>query len=138
MAKWRGPRGYVENVAAAVALAATSARATGRIYNVAESQPITELDWARKVASVAGWDGKFKVVPDECAPAHLQPPGNAEQHWVADSTRIRRELGYQEPVEQDVAISRTLEWMRANPARNTAPHVFDYVAEDAAITTVHT
>ncbi|MGH9640623.1 MAG: NAD-dependent epimerase/dehydratase family protein, partial [Bryobacteraceae bacterium] len=33
---WRGPRGYVENVAAAIALAAVSPAAAGRIYNVAE------------------------------------------------------------------------------------------------------
>src|SRR5207253_3265314 len=34
VAAWRSPRGYVENVAAAIALAATSSQAAGRIYNV--------------------------------------------------------------------------------------------------------
>src|SRR5258706_12032883 len=31
-ASWRGPRGYVENVAAAIALAAVDTRAAGRVY----------------------------------------------------------------------------------------------------------
>ena len=35
MAAWRSPRGYVDNVAAALALAAVSGQAAGRVYNVA-------------------------------------------------------------------------------------------------------
>jgi nucleoside-diphosphate-sugar epimerase len=31
-----------------------------------------------------------------------------------DSTRIRAELGYGEPVALDVAIGRTIEWEQAN------------------------
>jgi nucleoside-diphosphate-sugar epimerase len=37
-AQWRGPRGYVENVAAGIALSATASKAAGRIYNLAEPQ----------------------------------------------------------------------------------------------------
>jgi nucleoside-diphosphate-sugar epimerase len=58
-AAWRSPRGYVENVAAALALAATSARAVGRVYNVAEAPAFTELEWAGKIAAATGWDGQF-------------------------------------------------------------------------------
>ena len=36
LAAWRSPRGYVENVATAIALAATEDRAARRIYNVCE------------------------------------------------------------------------------------------------------
>src|SRR5207244_8117320 len=36
LAAWRAPRGYVGNVAAAIALAATGSRAAGRIYNIGE------------------------------------------------------------------------------------------------------
>ena len=94
LAAWRAPRGYVENVAAALALAATSERAAGRIYNVAETPAFSELEWARKIAAAAGWDGQFMILPKERAPAHLVMPGNAAQHWEADSTRIREEIGY--------------------------------------------
>jgi nucleoside-diphosphate-sugar epimerase len=131
-ADWRSPRGYVENVAAALALAAVSEQAAGRVYNVAETPAYSELEWARKIAAAAGWDGEFAILPKDRMPAHLQQKGNSAQHWEADSSRIRRELGYSEPVPLAEAIARTIEWERANPPGDFNPHAFDYAAEDAA------
>lgn len=131
-ADWRSPRGYVENVAAAIALAAVSEQATGRVYNVAEQPAYTELAWARRIAAATGWDGEFVVLPKDRMPAHLVQAGNSAQHWEADSSRIRRELGYREPVPLDEAIARTIEWDRANPIGEFNPHKFDYAAEDEA------
>ena len=132
IAQWRSPRGYVENVAAAIALAAVSEQAAGRIYNVAEVLAFSELAWARKIAVATEWDGDFVVLPKERMPAHLLQPGNSAQHWEADSSRIRRELGYLEPVPLEEAIRRTVAWERANPPVEFSMHKFDYTAEDAA------
>ena len=131
-AAWRSPRGYVENVAAALALAAVSEHAAGRIYNVAETPAFSELDWARKIAAATGWEGRFITLPKERMPAHLLQPGNSAQHWVADSTRIRQELSYREPVPLNEAIQRTIDSERAHPPEDFSPHTFDYAAEDAA------
>jgi len=131
-ARWRAPRGYVENVAAAIAAAATNDAATGRIYNVGEPENLSELEWAQRVAAVAGWTGEFVLLPADRMPAHLLMPGNTEQHWSTDTTRIREELGYREPVRQEEAIRRTVEWERVNPTESS-PHAFDYPAEDAAL-----
>ena len=76
-AAWRSPRGYVENVAAALALAAVSERAAGRVYNVAETPAFSELDWAGKIAAATGWDGEFIILPKERTPPHLVLPGNS-------------------------------------------------------------
>jgi nucleoside-diphosphate-sugar epimerase len=133
IAQWRSPRGYVENVATAIALAAVSERAAGRIYNVAETPAFSELEWARKIAVATGWGGEFVTLPKARMPAHLLQPGDCAQHWEADSSRIRRELGYQEPVCIDEAIRRTIAWDRANPPGEFNPHRFDYAAEDAAL-----
>jgi nucleoside-diphosphate-sugar epimerase len=130
-AAWRSPRGYVDNVAAAIALAAVSGRAAGRVYNVAERPAFPELEWAAKVAAAAGWDGEFVTVPAARMPPHLAQPGNSTQHWEADSTRIRVELGYREPVALDEAIRPTIEWERAHPPEEFDPRKFDYAAEDA-------
>jgi nucleoside-diphosphate-sugar epimerase len=130
-AAWRTPRGYVENVAAALVLAALSDRAAGRVYNVAETPAFSELEWSRRIADAAGWDGEFVVLPKERTPAHLVMPGNTAQHWDADSTRIRRELGWREVVPIDEAIRRTVAWERANPPSAPLPYRFDYEAEDA-------
>jgi nucleoside-diphosphate-sugar epimerase len=132
-AKWRGPRGYVENVAAAIALAAVSERAAGCTYNVAETHALTELAWTESVARSAGWDGRIVVTPAEVTPPHLRLPYNLDQHWSADTTRLRSELGYQEPVPFDEGLARAIRWERANPPARIDPAVFDYAAEDQAL-----
>jgi nucleoside-diphosphate-sugar epimerase len=131
-AAWRSPRGYVENVAAAIALAATSDRAEGRTYNVGDADSLSEVEWARLIAAAVEWRGEFVVRTADLMPAHLRRPGNLDQHWVVDTTRIREELGYREPVARRDAIRRTIDWERANPAP-ADPRAFDYAAEDAAI-----
>jgi len=132
IAEWRGSKGYVENVGAAIALAAVSEKAAGRIYNVAEPDAPTEREWAEGVAKATGWGGRIVVLPRDRTPKHLILPGNTRQHWVASSTRIREELGYREPVTPDEALRRTIEWERTHPPP-IDPAQFDYAAEDAAL-----
>jgi nucleoside-diphosphate-sugar epimerase len=132
-ATWRSPRGYVENVASALALAAVSSHAAGRIYNVAETPAFSELEWARMIANAAKWDSEFVVLSKDFMPAHLIQPGRNEQDWDADSSRIRRELGYREAIWREEAIRRTIAWERSNPPAKFNPHKFDYAAEDAAL-----
>jgi hypothetical protein len=62
--------------------------------------------------------------------------GNADQHVVASSGRIRKGLGYEEPVEIEDAIRRTIAWEQQNPPSIVDPQQFDYGAEDAALANV--
>ena len=133
LAAWRGTKGYVNDVAAAIAAATVSDRAAGRIYNVGEANVRTELEWARAVATITGWRGNLVTLPMENMPAHLQTPANFQQHWVADTTRIREETGFSERVDRDEALRRTIEWERANPPADINLNQFDYAAEDAVI-----
>lgn len=133
LAEWRSPRGYVENVAAAIVLAAQSDRAAHRIYNVAERESFSELEWARLIANAAGWGGQFIVLPKDRIPPHLTAPGNLGQHWVVDTTRLREELGYEEPMARVEAMRRTIAWERANPPAQIDTRKFDYATEDAAL-----
>lgn len=133
MAGWRWARGYVENVAAAIALAVTDERAAGRIYNVAEVVTLTEAEWVGRIGEAAGWGGRVVALPRERVPAHLMPTLDTGHHLDVDSGRIRRELGYQEVVPRDEAIRRTVEWERANPPETFDSARLDYAAEDAAL-----
>lgn len=133
LAAWCSPRGYVENVAAAIALAATDDRAAGRIYNVAEEPPCSELEWARKIAAEMRWDGEFVVLPDDQTPPHLLRPGNTAQHWSVSTSRIRRGLGFEEPVVPSEALQRTIRWELDHPPTGVPAAMFDYAAEDAAL-----
>jgi nucleoside-diphosphate-sugar epimerase len=51
-AGWRWSRGYVEDVAHAIALAVTDDRAAGRIYNVAYQETLSEAEWVQAIARV--------------------------------------------------------------------------------------
>ena len=133
MAAWRWTRAYVENVAAAIALAVTDDRATNRIYNVGDTEALTYAEWVRLVGHEARWEGGVVVAPDNTLPPKLSPlKGNYAQHLVADSTLIRVELGYQEPVPRMEALQRTIAWEREHRPENVAK-LLDYAAEDAAL-----
>jgi nucleoside-diphosphate-sugar epimerase len=126
MAGWRCTRGYVEDVAAAIALAATDPRAAGRVYNVGESVAYTEADWVWAIGVAAGWKGEVVVAPRGRAPV----PGNTDQDLVTDTTRIRQELGYREEVPAAEALRSTVAWERANPPQTPA---FDDASEDRGL-----
>jgi nucleoside-diphosphate-sugar epimerase len=133
MAAWHSPRGYVENVAAAIALVACDERATGKTYNVAEQRSFSELEWAQEIASQLAWPGEFLVLPRERMPKHLFVPGNFKQDGTASSDKIRRELDFREPVPFPEGMRRTIAWETANPPAQINPQQFDYEAEDAAV-----
>lgn len=124
-ASWRSAWGFVDDIAAAIALAATDERAAGRIYTLSETGHPTMAEIAQLLADKIGWDGRIVIVPDEA-----QPPGmNTGQHLAGDSNRIRQELGYQEVTPPDEAWERTIAWERdGDPPVN--PAEFDYDAED--------
>lgn len=132
-APWRGPRGYVENVAHAIALVATSDQASGRIYHVCEEPTSTELEWVKRIAAQTDWNGRFVLMPKQKTPQHLLMPFNISQHVVANSDRIRKELGFSELVKTDEAIRRTVEWERTHTPAGSSFHQFDYEAEDRAL-----
>ena len=129
VARWRWSRGFAENVAWATALAVTNERAAGRIYNVAEPEGLSYLEWTQRVIHAAGWTGRIRVVPH----GRFIDPANYEHHWVVDTTRIRAELGYMEVVPQEEALRRTVEWQLANPLEKYDPKEFDYTNEDTIL-----
>ena len=132
-AGWRWSRGYVENVAAAIALAATEERAAGRTYNVGERQACTEAQWVRRIGRAADWTGEVLGLPEEELPGHLKTSYDWRQDCVGDTGRIRRELGYEEPVSLEEALRRTVAWERAQPPREVDPKQFDYAAAAVAL-----
>jgi nucleoside-diphosphate-sugar epimerase len=125
VARWRCLRGYLEDVAAAVALAVTNPAAAGRVYNVAEPAAHTEAGWVARVAEAAGWGGRVVTAPR----GRLPVPFNTEQDLVTDSSRIRVELGYTEVVAPDEALRQTVAWER----KNLPDQPLDYAGEDAVI-----
>jgi nucleoside-diphosphate-sugar epimerase len=129
LAHWRWRRGYVENVAFAIALAVADERAAGRIYNIGEDEALSMVEWVEEIGRVAGWKGEVVVMPEDRLPDHLRADINTDQHLVADTVRLRRELGCDEPVSREEALRRTIVWERAHPPAEidgSAPYPASY------------
>jgi nucleoside-diphosphate-sugar epimerase len=137
-APWVPCRGYVENVAHGIVLAATTESAAGRIFNIAEPERDTEAQWTSRIGEILGWRGRVVALPREAMPKHLLTPHNFEQHLFMDSSRIRAELGYKERVPVSEALRRTIEWEKANPPERVDPAQYDYQAEDEALSLLST
>src|SRR5262245_36405980 len=131
--RWRWTRGYVENVAAAVALAVTDARAANRIFNLGEGDALSESEWARRIGLAAGWGGDVVAVPEDALRESMLEPYRWEQHLVAATSHFREELGYVEETPRQVGLKRAIEWERANPPSVIDLKRFDYAVEDAAL-----
>jgi nucleoside-diphosphate-sugar epimerase len=130
IARWKCPRGYVENVASAIALTAVDERATGRAYNIADAIGDTEIDWVRKIGEAAGWRGAILIAPR----GSLALPYHFEQDLDTDSTRIRRELAFTDVVDSQRALAETVKWERTNPGGPSPGFgLLDYDAEDALL-----
>jgi nucleoside-diphosphate-sugar epimerase len=93
-ARWRWTRGYVENVAAAIALAATDERAAQRIYNVGEVEALAEAEWVESIGRAARWNGRIAIGPDDLQLPHLQDQYDWAHDLHADTYRMRSELGF--------------------------------------------
>jgi nucleoside-diphosphate-sugar epimerase len=130
VARWRWSRGYAANVAWATALAVSHEQARDRIYNVAEPEGLSYLEWTQRVTRARGWTGRVVVVPQGLLSAD---GAHYEHHWVVDTTRIRAELGYMEVVPQEEGLRRTVEWQWANPLEKYDPRDFDYATEDSVL-----
>src|SRR5262249_3874882 len=94
--QWRWTHGYVENIAAGIVLAATHPQAKGRIYNLGEEYTPTVGE-------------RLAGLPASSVPVDEGSRYNFGQDiWLA-TDRIRRELGYAEPVSYEEGLKRTLQ-----------------------------
>jgi nucleoside-diphosphate-sugar epimerase len=132
-ARWRWTHGYVEDVAFAIALAATDERAIGKVYNLGEAATPSTRERLNRIGRVAGWRGGVVTLSRDQLPAHLRQPYEPKQDLVMDSRRIRNELGFAEYLSEDEGLRRTMEWERGNPSTAGDPTAEEYAEEDAVV-----
>ncbi|MED1201764.1 NAD-dependent epimerase/dehydratase family protein [Heyndrickxia acidicola] len=106
---WRTCRGYVENVAHAIALAAVHERAANQIYNVAEEVNFSEKEWVETIQQYCQSNLPIKMIKNEALDFY------PEQDLFMDSQKIRLELGYKEIVPFSQGMLRTIQWENENP-----------------------
>ncbi|MFB6232032.1 MAG: NAD-dependent epimerase/dehydratase family protein [Salinibacter sp.] len=107
-AQWRWSRGYVTNVADAIAAAVLDPGAGGRTYNVGEPDALPQATWLRRVAEAAGIDTAIRTGPRAEQPD--TPSFNWAYRMALDTRRIRTELGFAEPISHPQALVQTVSW----------------------------
>jgi nucleoside-diphosphate-sugar epimerase len=114
-AAWPNSYAYVDDVAEAVALAATLPAAAARIYNVAQPFVRTPVEWLERFAAVLGRPVDIALVaPDAGGLLHERADASDLSYPLTlDSTRIRADLGYAEVVPEDEALAATIAAERA-------------------------
>ena len=136
-------RGYAENVAHAVLLAAQQPdAAAGQIYNCGDEVQLTFAQYVQVVGQIM--DSKVEIigVPDQYAyPARsLMMFHGPSDHQIFDLYKIKSELGYRDLIPAVEAMQRTVHWYRDHPPEETpefaAELAENYRLEDA-IATVH-
>lgn len=106
MADWHWTRGYAVNCADAIIHAALDERAAGRTYNVGEPAALSDEEWLRLLARIAGWNNRIE------RRTGLGPPLDFRFHLHTDTRRIRDELGWREHVSRAEALASLLRWRR--------------------------
>lgn len=133
-ANWLWQRGYIDDVAAAVVLAAEQPEvAAGEIFNVGHRQVWTVERLAQQVGKVLNREWEVVSVPDEIlAPDSLLYP--KMPHIVADTEKVRRVLGWMETINQAEGLRRAVEWHLEHPPDAAhLPYSFDYKLEDRVL-----
>jgi nucleoside-diphosphate-sugar epimerase len=92
---WRWTHGFVDNVAAAIALAVTDEHAKGRIYNIGEETTPTVRE-------------RLAYLPPRPDASVINNEGNFDQDVAYDTSRIRSELGFVEPLPERQAMIDTV------------------------------
>ena len=108
MAGFCACKSYVENIAHGVALAVVKGQ-VGEVYNLADKWVFTEYEWLELLANKLNWSGKIVTLDEEI------PGTNTKQHFVLDTDKIRKSLGYKEIVSINRALSNTIEWELRKP-----------------------
>jgi nucleoside-diphosphate-sugar epimerase len=97
--QWRWTHGYVENVAKAIALAVVDQRAANNVFNVGEEQTPTMAE-------------RLRWLPDSEFTSADDAGKNFEQNMAYDTSKIRRELGYLEDIDETAAMTQCVRGAR--------------------------
>lgn len=136
-------RGYADNVAHAVLLAAGNAAASaGQIYNVCDDTLLYNHDWVQRLGAILGHRFETVDIPFPLLPAGFRatPPQLLyRHHCVMSIDKLKTQLGYRDVVSVDEALERTVKWYTDHPleagaeAEQNLGDPFDYAYEDALV-----
>jgi nucleoside-diphosphate-sugar epimerase len=102
---WTTTYGFVDNVGAAIVLAAHSEKARGEIFNIGDFDPMPHSAWVTLLAKVAGWRGEVQVDDDPTSPFAQALSGLDLRVPLAMSCqKLRTHLGFVPSVDLETAL----------------------------------
>jgi nucleoside-diphosphate-sugar epimerase len=108
-------RVYTENAAHSVLLVVDHPElAAGKRYSVADEVQFTMRQRAEFIARHLGHELELVDLPWEVAWPCYPLYRHDREHRLCQSTLVRAELGYRDPVEAGVALARTVDWLVEN------------------------
>jgi nucleoside-diphosphate-sugar epimerase len=111
-------RGYVENLAHLVYLAATVPGAAGEAFNAGDERVISARAVAEAILDELGATIEFVGVPAQwCRGAY---PLAEKSNLILDMTKARTVLGYRDLVDVEMATRLTARWLSSEEARSVA------------------
>jgi UDP-N-acetylglucosamine/UDP-N-acetyl-alpha-D-glucosaminouronate 4-epimerase len=97
---------YIDNVVAANLSAASAAKASGHVINVANGQRITLNELLSELKQLTG---RTDVTAE-----YREPRVGDVRHSLADITMARELLGYESKIDLRTGLQRTLEWWKTS------------------------
>lgn len=109
-ARWPNSYGYIADIAEAIALAAHHPKAAGRIYNIGQDFVRTPLEWLLTFGVVMGKRIEVETVPPDQKGLLWDRAEGSDLRYplTIDTTRIREELGFEEPTAELDALRATI------------------------------
>lgn len=109
-ARWPNSYGYIDDIADAIALAATHPKAAGRIYNIGQDFVRTPIEWLLTFGVVMGRQIEVETVPPDQKGLLWDRAEGSDMRYplTIDTTRIRDELGFEEPTTEMDALRATI------------------------------
>lgn len=129
-------RGYVENLARLVFLAATRPEASGQAFNSGDERVLSARAVAQVICDELGAEMEFIGVPAELCRGSY--PLADKSGLILDMSKARTLLGYRDVVDVEEATRLTARWLADNPdfGPEVAPNfggTLDFDAEDALL-----
>ncbi len=97
---------FVDDVVHATVLAATAARAAGKVYNIGRGRPTTALELVATLNTILGTD---------LQPLEAFPGGGEQPHNLADTRKAEVELGFCPGIDLEKGLRRCVEHLALLP-----------------------
>lgn len=107
---WRWTHGHVDNVARAIVLAAESNVDGFHVFNVGERRTPTMRERVERIADAMNVSVRFVEAAEVMEPFSLL--GKMPNDVVADTSRVRSALGFDETTSEDDAYRDVVDWIR--------------------------